>query len=104
MGASTDVGDVSYLTPTMGYSIPTLPQGIALHTWAATACHGTSIGIKGAIHAAKMLAGMGLDLVTDPKLREAARDDFQKRTEGQTYRSPLPDDIRRPVGTPEHLL
>jgi aminobenzoyl-glutamate utilization protein B len=103
MGASTDVGDVSYLTPTMGCSVPTLPEGIALHTWAATASHGTSIGLKGAVLAAKTLAGMGLELMIDPELRKAARADFERRIEGQTYKSPLPDDIRRPIGTPEHL-
>lgn len=104
LGASTDVGDVSYLTPTMGCGVPTLPLGVQLHTWAATASHGTSIGLKGAVHAAKVLAGMGLDVMTDPALRSAARADLERRTQGQAYRSPLPDELRRPLGTPEHLL
>jgi aminobenzoyl-glutamate utilization protein B len=75
-----------------------------MHTWAATACHGTSIGLKGAIHAAKVLAGMGLDVMTDPALRAAARADLEQRTEGRPYLSPLPDDLRRPLGTPDYLL
>jgi aminobenzoyl-glutamate utilization protein B len=103
LGASTDVGDVSYLTPTIGCGVPTVPQGVQMHTWAATACHGTTIGLKGAVHAARVLTGMALDLVTDPDLREAARADFERRTEGQTYRSPLPDELRRPLGTPDYL-
>ncbi|MFL5805034.1 MAG: hypothetical protein ACJ8CR_25235 [Roseiflexaceae bacterium] len=104
LGASTDVGDVSYLTPTMGCSLPTVPQGVSMHTWAATACHGTSIGLKGAVHAAKVLAGMGLDVMTDPALRAAARADLEQRTLGRPYLSPLPDDLRRPLGTPDYLL
>jgi aminobenzoyl-glutamate utilization protein B len=88
----------------MGCGLPTLPLGVQLHTWAATASHGTSIGLKGAIHAAKVLAGIGLDMMTDPALRSAARADLERRTQGQTYRSPLPDELRRPLGTPEHLL
>ena len=103
LGASTDVGDVSHLTPTIGCGVPTVPQGVQMHTWAATACHGTSIGLKGAVHAARVLAGLGLDLITDPALREAARADFERRTEGQLYRSPLPDELRRPLGTPDYL-
>lgn len=103
-GASTDVGDVSYLTPTMGVSVPTVPQGISMHTWAATACHGMSIGLKGAVHAARVLAGMGLDLVTDPELRVAARADLEKRTAGKPYVSPLPKERTHPLGTPPELL
>jgi hypothetical protein len=30
----------------MGLSMPTLPIGISLHTWAATASHGMQIGLK----------------------------------------------------------
>jgi hypothetical protein len=41
-GFSTDVGDVSWCTPTMGCGMPTVPLEVGLHTWAATACHGTS--------------------------------------------------------------
>ena len=47
---------------------------------------------------------MGLDLMTDPALRQAARADLERRTEGQTYLSPLPDELRRPLGTPDYLL
>lgn len=104
LGASTDVGDVSYLTPTIGASVPTLPLGIGLHTWAATASHGTSIGLKGALMAARVLAGMGLDLVTDAELRANARADFDRRTQGNLYRSPLPAERKHPLGTPPELL
>jgi aminobenzoyl-glutamate utilization protein B len=103
-GASTDVGDVSYLTPTMGVGVPTVPIGVSMHTWAATACHGMSIGLKGAVHAARAIAGMGLDLVTDPELRAAARSDFERRTEGQPYVSPLSSERKHPLGTPPELL
>jgi aminobenzoyl-glutamate utilization protein B len=104
LGASTDVGDVSYLTPTMGFGAPTVPVGVAMHTWAATASHGTSIGLKGAVYAARALAGMGLDLVTDAGLREAARADLERRTQGSTYLSPLPPERKHPLGTPPELL
>jgi aminobenzoyl-glutamate utilization protein B len=103
-GASTDVGDVSYLTPTMGCTLPTMPQNIQLHTWAASAVHGTSIGIKGAIQAAKILTAMGYDLLSDAELRAQARAEFSERTKGVVYRSPLPDELTRPLGTPADIL
>ncbi len=104
MGASTDVGDVSWNTPTMGCGMPTMPQGVAGHTWAATACHGTSIGRKGAIAAARVLAATGLDIMTDAELRQAARADFEQRTSGKPYVSPLPPEMEHPLELPAWML
>ncbi|HZU69757.1 MAG TPA: amidohydrolase [Ktedonobacteraceae bacterium] len=103
MGASTDVGDVSWNVPTMGYGMPTMPLGVAVHTWAATACHGMSIGFKGALQAARALALAGLDVMTDAELRQAARDDFERRVREHPYVSPLPAELKRPLGIPAWL-
>ena len=68
-GGFTDVGAVSYNTPTMGITVPTFPQGIGLHTWMATASHGTGIGFKAAVTASKVLALTGIDLLTDAGIK-----------------------------------
>jgi aminobenzoyl-glutamate utilization protein B len=102
-GGFSDVGDVSYITPTMGVVVPSLPQGIPLHTWMATASNGTSIGFKGAVTASKVLALTGIDLLTDAELRKQAKADFDKRTEGYTYKSPIPDIIKEPAGLPDDM-
>jgi aminobenzoyl-glutamate utilization protein B len=104
MGASTDVGDVSWNTPTMGCGMPTMPLGISAHTWAATACHGMSIGLKGAINAARVLAATGIDILTDAELRQAARADFEQRTRGKSYISPLPPEMKHPLELPDWML
>ena len=49
IGGSSDVADVSWNAPTMGIVVPTAPVGVSMHTWAVTACGGTSIGVNGAI-------------------------------------------------------
>lgn len=103
IGGSSDVGDVSWCTPTMGVIMPTLPLGVSLHTWPVTACGGTSIGLKGALAAATVLAMTALDVLTDADLRRAARADFDRRTEGFTYVSPLPPEQTRPLGLPEWM-
>lgn len=103
MGASTDVADVSWLTPTMGCGMPTIPLNIAVHTWPATACHGTSIGVKGAIYAARVLAATGFDLMTDAQLRQEARADFEQRVKDKPYVSPLPPEMKHPLELPEEL-
>ena len=103
-GFSTDVGDVSWCTPTMGCGMPTVPLEIGMHTWAATACHGTSIGLKGAMHAARVLAASGVDILTDADLRQAARADFERRTNGKPYVSPLGPEMERPLEIPDWVL
>lgn len=103
MSASTDVGDVSWNVPTMGCGMPTVPLGIAMHTWAATASHGMSIGLKGALQVARVLARTGLDILTDAELRQAARADFERRVSGKPYVSPLPPEREHPLGIPDWL-
>jgi aminobenzoyl-glutamate utilization protein B len=100
MGGATDVGDVSKITPTMGFVLPTIPAGVSLHTWAVTACAGMSIGHKAAIHAAKVLATLAAELFTDADLRAAAKADFTKRMGGKAFVSLLPADA---TGLPEGM-
>ena len=97
MGFSTDVGDVSWNAPTMSCGLPTMPLGITVHTWAATACHGMSIGSKGALQAARVLARTGLDILTDAGLRQATRADFERRVSGRPYVSPLSPEMKHPL-------
>lgn len=103
-GGSTDVGDVSHNTPTAIFALATMPIGVGLHTWPVTACGGTSIGDKGSIWSAAVMAGVGYDLMTDANLRASARDDFSRRKAGRSYVSPLLEGRVRPDGIPEHLL
>jgi aminobenzoyl-glutamate utilization protein B len=91
VGGSTDVGDVSWNTPTVAFVYPSFPLGIGLHTWPVTACGGMSIGTKSAIGAATILTRLAQDLMTDEDLRRAARADFAARRAGRAYVSPLVD-------------
>ena len=89
---STDVGDVSWATPTVGLRTATWVPGTSAHSWQAVAASGSSIGVKGAQVAAKTLALMAAELFTDPELRAAARAEFDAaRGEGYEYESLLGD-------------
>jgi aminobenzoyl-glutamate utilization protein B len=90
-GGSTDVGDVSWNTPTVAFLYPSFPLGIGLYTWPVTACGGMSIGAKSAIGAATILTRLAQDLMTDDELRSAARADYDARRAGKIYVSPLAD-------------
>lgn len=75
-GASTDIGDVSFTVPTVGFSTATWVPGVYAHTWQAVACGGTSIASKGMLLAAKTLALTGMQLLDDPKYVDAAQKEF----------------------------
>lgn len=96
-GGSTDVAEVSWITPTVGLSAVTAPENVPWHSWATTAYHGTPGSARGAWVAAKVMALTGMDLFTDPALRQRAREAFLAKTGGEPYRSPLPADARPPV-------
>ncbi len=90
--ASTDVGDVSWTVPTIGFSTATFVPGVAAHTWQATASAGMSIGQDGMIIASKAIALTAVDLFTNPELVKAAKVDFDRKMAGKTYQSPIPAD------------
>jgi aminobenzoyl-glutamate utilization protein B len=94
--ASTDVGDVSWVVPTIGFGAATFVPGVAAHTWQAAASTGMSIGQDGMIVASKALALTLVDLFNSPTLIQAAKADFQKKLAGKTYLSAIPAD-QKPV-------
>ena len=70
---STDVGDISWNVPTAGFNAATWVPGTPAHSWQAVASGGTSIGHKGLMLAAKVIAMTGKDLILDAKLIDTAR-------------------------------
>ena len=89
---STDVGDVSWATPTVGVRTATWVPGTSAHSWQAVAASGHSIGVKGTQVAAKAMTLMAVELFTDESLRESARAEFDAaRGTDYEYRSLLGD-------------
>lgn len=82
--ASSDAGDVSYIMPMCAVNTSCWPVGVAPHTWQATASNGTSLGEKGALYAARVLAGISYDLFTKPESLKKIRDEFEAASDG-TY-------------------
>jgi len=90
-GGSTDVGDVSYVVPTIRMGATTAPQGTPWHSWAVVACGGMSIGHKGMAHAAKAIAMTMVDLYEDPELIEAVKAEFKERKGDYVYKPIIPE-------------
>jgi aminobenzoyl-glutamate utilization protein B len=90
-GGSTDVGDVSWFVPTLSMTATTAPQGTPWHAWPVVACSGMSIGHKGMIYAAKVLAATAIDLFEDSRLLQAVQAEFREKTKGVVYKPFIPD-------------
>lgn len=83
-GGSTDVGDISWLVPTVGLGAATWVPGTSAHTWQAVAAGGMSIGQKGMLVAAKTMTLTAMDIFKEPavvgkalqELNERRGDDF----------------------------
>jgi len=88
---STDVGDVSWVVPTVQVSAATWVPGTPAHSWQAVAAGGTSIGEKGMMVAAKAMALTTVELFSNPSHLTAARAEFAKRLDGFVYRNRIGD-------------
>ena len=79
---STDVGDVSWLTPTAQFTAVTWASGSPGHSWQNVSLGRSSIGYKGILLAAKVLAGSVADLMEDKELLDKARAEFNVSAAG----------------------
>jgi aminobenzoyl-glutamate utilization protein B len=94
---STDVGDVSWVVPTTGFSTACWVPGTPGHSWQAVACGGTTIARQGMNLAARVLATSGYDLLTKPDLLEQARREQTQRQKSRGYESLLKPDQSPPL-------
>lgn len=90
---STDVSDVSWITPVSMIGTCCAPMAAMCHSWQMTASAGMSIGHKGMLYAAKVLALAGERLMTDPGLLARAGEELRCRRGGVTYESITPKHI-----------
>jgi aminobenzoyl-glutamate utilization protein B len=96
-GGGTDVAEVSWNAPVLRMSAATAPLGSPGHSWAIVCTGRTSIAHKGMIVAAKTLAATVLDLMTQPALLDQVRQEWERKTAGKPYETPLPPDAVPPV-------
>jgi len=93
---STDLGDISWFVPVGNLRVASYTYGAPGHSWQIVACTGTSIGEKGLMVAAKVLATSAIDLYLSPQLREKVQADFQKIREPLEYHTLIPEGQKAP--------
>uniref|UniRef100_A0A9E7ZS94 M20 family metallopeptidase n=1 Tax=Bosea sp. NBC_00436 TaxID=2969620 RepID=A0A9E7ZS94_9HYPH len=96
MSGSTDVGDVSWVVPTVQAHGATYAIGTQLHTWQMTAQGKLPAAHKGMVHVAKALAALATEVLTKPELLAAAKTDHAGRTADTPYTCPIPPEVNPP--------
>ena len=97
MIGSTDVGDVSWVVPTVQAHAPTVAIGTPFHTWQVVAQGKAPAAHKAMVQVAKAMVATGAAVLTDPDLRAAAKADLAERTRRTPYVSPIPDSVMPPL-------
>lgn len=87
---TSDMGDVSWIVPTITLLSVCMPEDIPAHSWGSTSSFGSSIGHKGMIYASKALAMTMIDLYKNPDLLNAIKKEFAERKGSIVYKTMLP--------------
>ncbi len=93
---STDVGDVSWVTPTVQAWGSCFAVGTPGHSWQLVTQGKQPAAHKGMIHAAKAMAATAIDAIENPELLAKARAELKERVSGKPYACPIPASIELP--------
>ncbi len=97
-GPSDDIGDVSWVVPTVRLSYPSNIPGGPGHNWANGVSMATPIAYKGVLAGAKVQAMTMLDILLQPELVRQARDYFDHvQNKDQHYHTFLRDTDQPPI-------
>jgi aminobenzoyl-glutamate utilization protein B len=97
MIGSTDVGDVSWVVPTVQAHAATYAIGTPGHSWQLTAQGKSPAAHKGMVHVAKIMAATAIKALEDPALIARAQADLAERTQDTPYICPIPDGVEPPL-------
>ncbi|WP_289138542.1 M20 family metallopeptidase [uncultured Brevibacillus sp.] len=93
LNGSTDVGDVSWITPTAQCTTACFINGSTLHSWQWVTLGATSMAHKGMLHAGKVMASTAVDMLKNPELIEKAKAELKQRLGNTTYVNPIPEGV-----------
>ncbi len=96
MTGSTDVGDLSQIVPVSMLGTTCFPTGCPGHSWGNVAAAGMSIGHKGMMHAAKIMALTAVELYSHPSHLAKIRQEFDRATRDKKYIPAIPANLKPP--------
>jgi len=86
---STDVGDVSWIVPTVECATAAWAVGTPSHSWQVVAQGCSPAAHRAMVRAAETMAGTAAALLENPSLIEEARREHGERRAGRSYISPV---------------
>jgi len=92
---TSDVGDVSWVVPTVQCMVACEPIGTPLHTWQIVSTGKTSIAHKGMLHAGKVMAATAIEVLQNPEILEKAKLELIEQRNGEEYVCPIPPELKK---------
>ncbi len=92
---TSDVGDVSWVVPTVQCMVACEPIGTPLHTWQIVSTGKTSIAHKGMLHAGKVMAATAIGVLQNPEILEKAKLELIEQRNGEEYVCPIPPEVKK---------
>ncbi|BBC80009.1 MAG: amidohydrolase [Acetobacter orientalis] len=89
---STDIGDVSWIVPTVQLLATTMAVGTSLHSWQATAQGKSSLAHKGMLHAAKIMAATAINILENPHIIQNESQNIKNKN----YKCVIPPTVMPP--------
>jgi len=93
MGGSTDVSDVSWVCPTGQIATATWMTSTPGHSWQVVAQGKESVAQKATLYAAKVMADTALEVMNDPELLAAIKEEHKKNCPNG-YECPIPAGVK----------
>lgn len=94
---STDVSDVSWVTPTTGFAVACWVPGTPGHSWQAVACGAQPLARRGMNLAARTLAITAFELFDTPQRLQAAKAELESRLGDRKYEPLIATDQLPPL-------
>lgn len=94
MPGSSDVGDVSWITPTTQCGTTCYAASTPAHSWQMVAQGKSSIAHKGMIYAAKTIALTTIEVLQNPEIAEKAKKELKEYLGEKKYVCPIPSNVK----------
>ncbi|MET3792772.1 amidohydrolase [Aquamicrobium terrae] len=94
---SSDVGDVSWVTPTVSLYGACYAIGTEFHTWQMVTQGKSPAAHKGMAHAAAIMVSTALDIIARPQTVRQAKSELLEKRGHQPYRCPIPGSLQPPM-------
>jgi len=91
---STDVGDVSWVCPTLQFMGATNIKGTPNHSWQQVAQGKNSVGKKATLWIGKCMAAAAVKLLQEPDYLAAAKAEHKETVGPDGYKCPIPEGVK----------